>query len=329
MTRYARNLLAAAREGEADRGRSGPGLRHVELESGRGGGTDLLHVPFTDRIFGPTPDEATRAVRDLLAREAPRVWVLNLHDVPQPDEGADRYARRAAAYARLVAQADVVVTNSEHEARGVQDLPGCHGAPVHVIPLPLEPVTARRTPSEPTHQGRQSVAQQSSTIGLLGFVHPGKGYERVIDAAPAGTCVRAIGQVAEGHHDYARALTERARHCGVDVQVTGYVPEDALAAELDAVDVPVCPHLHVSASGSLNTWIAHGRIPLVVDGPYMREVARRWPGTLEVASQQDFRTALLDTLGHPSRTRAVRPPPSWGWSQVAAAYSALWTEALS
>lgn len=330
VTRYGRGLLVAARTVEAADA-AGHRLRHVDLETASPGRADLLHVPFTDRIFGATLDAAVDSVRHLLDREAPRSWVVNLHDLPQREEGADRYSRRAAAYAWLAARADVVVANSQHEARGVHDLPGCADVNIRVIPLPLEPVaapgTGRRAPDgEPLRGGDPPTP---ADIGLLGFVYPGKGYERLIDAAPVGTCVRAIGQAAEGHHDYLHDLMERARQRGVDFEVTGYVPEGMLAAQLHAVNVPVCPHRHVSASGSLNTWIAHGRVPLVLESPYMIEIAHRWPGAVTVATAQDFRSRLLECLGDPRRTRALGAPPSWGWSEVAAAYSRVWAEELS
>ena len=111
-------------------------------------------------------------------------------------------------------------------------------------------------------------------------------------------------------------------------ELTGYVPEPELAGQLEAVDVPVCPHLHVSASGSLNTWIAHGRRPLVVDGPYMREIDERWPGAVLRRRREELGTAVGELLAEPRRTRADRPLPRWGWAQVAEAYADAWKELL-
>ena len=56
----------------------------------------ILHV--TDRLFGPTPEEAADAV--VRPRRSERPLVVTLHDLPQPSDGARTAARRAAAYRR-------------------------------------------------------------------------------------------------------------------------------------------------------------------------------------------------------------------------------------
>ena len=358
---------------------------------------DIIHVTFTDHLFGSDPEAAARAVARLVAEarrpgpvagllydpadggapageaaqavsgtgeesrrageaeerigeagDRPRLTV-SVHDVPQPAEGEDRYARRARGYAALAEQADAVVVNSAHEA-------AFFDSDASVIPLPIEdprpqpPVAARCEDVSRQVDGAGDTTGDAAvpTVGLLGFVYPGKGYERVIEAAPAGVLVRALGAVATGHDDYAAQLSALAAERGVDFEVTGYVPDSALAAELDAVTVPVCPHRHVSASGSLNTWIAHNRRVVVADGPYMREVAERWPDRVVLAGEgaaeqvvevghddpgsaagqgaADLGSVIASLLADPARTWCAEPPPAWGWPELAAAYSQLWSE---
>lgn len=358
---------------------------------------DIIHVTFTDHLFGSDPASAARAVARLVAEarrpgpaagllydpadggapageaaqavsgtgeesrragetegrigeagDRPRLTV-SVHDVPQPAEGEDRYARRARGYAALAEQADAVVVNSAHEA-------AFFDSDASVIPLPIEdprpqpPVAARCEDVSRQVDGAGDTTGDAAvpTVGLLGFVYPGKGYERVIEAAPAGVLVRALGAVATGHDDYAAQLSALAAERGVDFEVSGYVPDSALAAELDAVTVPVCPHRHVSASGSLNTWIAHNRRVVVADGPYMREVAERWservvlagergpgqgaavvhdaPGGASGGDVPDLASAIESMLGDPASAWCAEPPPAWGWPELVAAYTRLWSE---
>lgn len=290
----------------------------------------VLHVSFTDALFGTDPEAAAEEV---LRLRGSHLLSVGPHDVPQPQEGVQRFERRSRAYARLLRDADLVIAHSQHEAGQLRELidgqsrtqagtqiEAQSAVPVRVIPLPLE------APAPGPHARPGTDGQGAPSVGVLGFVYPGKGFEDVIDQAPAGSQVRAIGGIAAGHDADAAALAERAAHRGVSFEITGYVPEEELAAQLAAVDVPVCPHRHVSASGSLNTWIAHGRVPVVVDGPYMREIDERWPGRVLRCDRDRLGESLRELLAEPARTRAAQPPPSWGWPQVAAAYEAAWTE---
>lgn len=295
--------------------------RTVELPVAEPSAQALLHVSFTDALFGADADGAVEAVLRLRGRG---LLSVGPHDVPQPEEGVQRFARRRTAFARLVRGADLVIAHSEHEAAALRALAGegpdgGASTAVRAVPLPLE---------EALPVGRPAAAGDGAVVGVLGFVHPGKGIEDVIDSVPRGTLVRAIGASAAGHDADVQVLRERAAARGVRFELTGYVPEPELAGQLEAVDVPVCPHLHVSASGSLNTWIAHGRRPLVVDGPYMREIDERWPGAVLRRRREELGTAVGELLAEPRRTRADRPLPRWGWAQVAEAYADAWKELL-
>ena len=53
-----------------------------------------IHVTFTDHLFGDTAET-------LLARLGDRPFSVSLHDIPQPEEGEGRYARRAEIYRTL------------------------------------------------------------------------------------------------------------------------------------------------------------------------------------------------------------------------------------
>ncbi|MDO5513150.1 glycosyltransferase, partial [Corynebacterium sp.] len=253
-----------------------------------------VHVTFTDHLFGDTPDAAVEAV---LARCAGHPLSVSLHDIPQEAEGAARFARRSGAYRHLAAAADLAVVNSRHEAAFFD-----HDLPV----LPLA-VPAIDSPYDPV----------PATVGILGFIYPGKGHDDLLRAAAGtGLRVRALGGVSDGHADWARHLRDLAEELGVEFEITGWLSDAELAVEMGRIAIPVCAHRHYSASGSLMAWVGAGRRVLVSDSPYTREMAERWPG-IEVVT--DLGAGL----------RAFRPAPpapaaGWDWPELADAWVTLW-----
>ncbi|MCW2613040.1 MAG: hypothetical protein JWN08_34, partial [Frankiales bacterium] len=123
------------------------------------GAYDLTHVQFTDSLFGPDIASAAGAF-ERWAETAPRPLVVTLHDVPGADADAARDARRAAGYQRVVDAADAVVVCSDHEASRLHPRPA-------VVPLPVEPLAAA---------GDCPWWADRPTVGVLGFVYPGKGH---------------------------------------------------------------------------------------------------------------------------------------------------------
>ena len=113
-------------------------------------GHDSAMIHVTDHLLGRSPAEAADLVEDLARTSA---LALCLHDVPQPEEGEARHARRRAAYRRFVESAAVVVVASEHERTLLaQCVDESTGTPVVVLPLPLErvgPVATERPELRP------------------------------------------------------------------------------------------------------------------------------------------------------------------------------------
>lgn len=254
----------------------------------------FVHVHLNDDLLGDDPLAAIARLR------AGRRVAVTLHDVPQPQEGATRYARRRELYRRLAEASDLVIVCSHHERASLARC-GFAGA-VAVVEHPIDARAARATPAP----GR--------TVGVLGWVHPGKGHELVLAAMahglPGGTLL-AIGAASPGHDAYARELRAVADDARVQLQIMGYLSDDELVAACEAVVVPVCAHRHISASGSLGAWMAAGRAPLVTDGPYAREVHARCPGALHVI-EGSLSEAIAATAADPARTmlrdpRAVGP----------------------
>lgn len=259
-----------------------------------------VHLQFTDRLFGDTPDAAARAVAAIASRT--RVTVT-LHDLPQASDGC-RADQRAAAYADVVARSAGVVVNSEHERELLQDM-NVDAESVTVIPLPIEaPASVRCRPVG------------VPTVGVFGFLYPGKGHEEVIAASadlPPDVEIHAIGEPSAGHADLVDDLTARAGEQGRRFHVTGHVSDEALVEVLQRVTVPVVAHTHVSASGSLGSWLSAGRRPLVVGNRYSREIDARNPGMLTLYTPPELPGAIRGAFNDPQSTwlaQGVVPRPT-------------------
>lgn len=264
---------------------------------------DVVHVPFTDALFGPDIGSAARAFEQWRAQvDAP--VVVTLHDVPGLDADPARDARRRAGYARVASASDAVVVCSAAEAARLDPRPV-------VVPLPVDPL-APPGPA-PAWAGR-------TTLGVLGFVYPGKGHDRVLAAAAGtGAAVVAVGAASPGHEDLVDRLHARADALGVELLVTGPLSEPDLHAAARAVTVPVAAYATSGASASLTTWLSAGRRPVTTPSPYAAELA---PDALLLTDDLD--SGVAAALADPSRTWG---PVATG-PDVAAAHLAVYRSVL-
>jgi len=248
-----------------------------------------VHLQFTDRLFGTTPEAAAVAVTAVAQRATVTV---TLHDLPQSSDGANA-DRRAAAYADVVGQSAGVVVNSDHERELLHDN-GVDVTSVTVIPLPIDPPASVHTrPTLPP------------VIGVFGFLYPGKGHEEVIAATaglPPEVEVHAIGEASAGHGSLVEDLDRLARAQRRPFHVTGHVPDDRLVETLQRVTVPVVAHTHVSASGSLGSWLSAARRPLAPISRYCDEVSDRNPGMLSLYPEALLAEAIRYALDTPEST---------------------------
>lgn len=309
VTRYAGEVADAARA---------PVVRDVaELVPGA-----AVHLHLTDRLLGRDPRDAAAAVEQLARRVR---LTVTLHDVPQPTDGPV-FAARAEAYGRIVRASHAWATNSWHE-HALVDRWIAAGARGTVIPLPVHATPGPPGPSRAV----AGLVPAEPVVGVFGFVYPGKGHRQVVRAVAAlrraGTMasVRVLGDAAPGHADEVEALVRTSRERGVPVEVTGRVAEDDLVRALRDVSVGVTAHRNVSASGSLNSWIAAGRRPLVRDGSYAREMAALRPGTLNLFDDASLVPCLDAALRRPTSTW-TSPSADLGprLEETAAAYQAWW-----
>ncbi|WP_197375829.1 glycosyltransferase family 4 protein [Mycolicibacterium baixiangningiae] len=287
VTRFGVELAQAMR----DNGFDAPAWRTPEPPPSGG-----VHLQFTDRLFGSTPEQAADAVGVLVCdiRQRGGRVTATLHDLPQASDGTHHDQRRAA-YAEVAALVDGVVVSSEHE-RALLAEGGVRPRRVAVVPLPVEAATAE----PPCHQG-------PPTVGVFGFLYPGKGHAEVI-AALAGAApdveILALGAPSAGHTDLVSELADDCARTGRRFRVTGHLGDADVPRALRSVTVPVAPHRHVSASGSLNSWISAGRRPLAPANRYTREFDLRNPGAvlLYPDTAAGLREALADALADPAMT---------------------------
>lgn len=255
------------------------------------GAYDVTHVHFTDALFGADVAGAATAFEAWAAR-APRPLVVTLHDVPGDDPDPARDARRREGYRRVLAQVDAVVVSWAREARDARLVDGLH--PV-VVPLPVEPLAA--PVAAPAWADR-------CTVGVLGFVYPGKGHAEALEAvARSGlpATVVALGGPSPGHGPLVTRLHRHAEALGVELLVTGSLSEPDLHAAARATTVPLAAYRTLGASASIATWVAAGRRPLVTPSAYVLDHETSWPGALLVA-QGDLAPALAAAAADPSST---------------------------
>jgi GT2 family glycosyltransferase len=281
--------------------------RHEVIRAARAGDLgsldrhSVLHVPFTERLFGPTlaaADAAFGLVRERVA-DARAGLSITVHDVPYDDSPFQ--LRRRELYRRVMAGARGVVVNSALELSLVQDM----ARDVHSLRLarlPIEDLAPEVSAAVRQASAAARPATGAPGVTVLGFVYPDRGYEDVIAALPRGCSLRAVGRAAAGHEDLPGRYAAAA---GDQWSMTGYVSEEMLSAYVLAAGVPIAPNRRVTASASINTWLAHGRRPLVPDGPYARELAAGRPGCISVYDPADpgaLRQAISAALDDPRRT---------------------------
>jgi glycosyltransferase involved in cell wall biosynthesis len=281
-----------------------------------------LHLHFTDRLWGISPAAAAATFSQLARHHQVSV---TLHDLPQASDGPASERRRAAAYAEVVHLARAVACNSAWETELLSAFAVPRQPPV-VIPLAVAPLS--QAPP------RTAAATQTATVGLLGFIYPGKGHAEAIDAAALcarslgrSVAVIAIGAASDGHQADAEALSERARQRAVPFSVTGFLSGAELCRRARQVDVPLAAHRHLSASASIGSWLSAGRRPLVADCAYAREIDALRPGTIRRYDPDDLSEAITGALADPhagwlTADVDLRPGPA----ETAAAYLHWWTE---
>lgn len=263
----------------------------------------VVHLQYSDHLL-PGEDFDAPWFSELHQRAPTSAVVTTMHDLPYVGhDDARRDARRAARYRAVADRADLVVVASTHEQQGLWR--AGHRRPATVIPHLVEQRAATTQPVPTT---------DPPTVGILGFVYPGKGHDRVIEAcAKLSSPVRVVvlGRASAGHDSLLDALRRQADLAHVDLFVTGWIPDDELGERLASVTVPVAPHAAPSASGSIATWWSALRRPIVPCGRHADHLLDLHPtGVVPVAadSVEALSDALTAALRHPSDTALTSLP---------------------
>jgi len=139
---------------------------------------------------------------------------------------------------------------------------------------------------------------------VLGFIHPRKGYDLVVDALellPEDVLVVFAGTASEGNERALRRWEKKAekRGQGHRLKVTGYLEDELQARWLVATDLGICPFRFFSASGSLATWCSVGKPVLCHDLPQIEEYRAISPDsffTFEDYTPESFANAVTAAL---------------------------------
>ncbi len=292
-----------------------------------------VHLHFSTGLF-----DSPQAARDVVDAWAARTRLsLTLHDVPQPAEGS-RWGRRAAVYSHLVARSSAWAVNSRWEATlAAAALPQAPPGP-EVIPLPIVLEPRATGPTRAVGAGSAVLPTpppraRDGWIGVLGWVYPDKGHEEAIELAAALRStgrtlgVAALGGVSAGHDELADDLARLADRLGVAWHVTGYLDDDALVRAMHETAMPVAAHRHPSASGSVNSWVAAGRRPLLREHPSTVELDELRPGAHLVRPLDAWPVEAALALDDPARTwlpAGYRPPHTL--EDVVRAYRSWWAK---
>ncbi|OZF57546.1 hypothetical protein CH293_02135 [Rhodococcus sp. 14-2470-1b] len=293
------------------------------------GECSLVHLHVTDRLFGDRAS-AEPNYASLCAR-LPVRHSVTVHDVPQPSDGSG-FEVRIRFYRNVIHHAAGVIVSSEHEASLLREFTDAAVDP-QVVPLMMprpraEPAGVTQKPrAEPAGVTQKPRAEPagvtgvpSASVAVLGFLYPGKGHIETLRAMadlPRSVGFVALGTASPGHEDLIDQLRCTAAEAGRPCEVTGFLPECDMYRRLADATVPVAFHRHLSASGSINTWIAARRRPLVPRNAYTEELDLRSPGVVRVHEDDvdSLRDAIAEAVRDPSSTWidadvVPRPTPS-------------------
>lgn len=275
----------------------------------------IVHLQFSDSLLPAS--EWLEIVGRLRSLHPDRRVVVTLHDCPgvgHDDPTEDR--RRAVGYRLVCDASDAVVVCSESERAALAQCGVTRSAQViaHLV-------------EDRPEQGDPIVAPRWPTVGVLGFVYPGKGHDTVLEAcalARQRVEMVCIGGASAGHDDLVEGLVQDAVRRGVRCRVTGWVEDAQLAGWLETTDVPIMAHPAPAASGSLATWLSASRRPVVVGSAYARELVAAAPGALRLvdpaSGAKGLARAIDRALDDPETTRNAGPPRSLGAAVIGAAH---------
>ncbi len=278
---------------------------------------DVVHVQHNRTLWGVGLEQHRNVRRFLAESDAP--VVVTCHDVYPRDPWAP-WRKRRWRWRRVrrhwrervptnrtlrlwLRSAAAVIVCSDEEARRLAALVGS-GA-VDANARVIDHFVEERDPLPPRQAARDGLGLASSrVVTLLGYIHPSKGHDLLVDALPHlpdDVVVVLAGRPSPGNEDFLRRLERRAERRGVAdrLRVTGWLEDAEQAAVLSATDLAVAPFRFLSASGSLSTWISAGAPILAHDLPQLDRYDVLSPGAIDRFAPYEARAlagAIVDGL---------------------------------
>ena len=242
---------------------------------------DVVHVQYSHLAQRSVWGSGWRRLSNLSAffrRSGPPV-VVTIHDSyalssrpswrrSLPDEVALRWVVRAAR---------AIFVSSQEERRRL--LPSVPHDRILVIPHFVE---ERAISLDASAAKRELGLNGLKVVTLLGFVHNRKGHHLLLDALsylPHDVFLVFAGEPL-GDAAAVRQVHDRVARHHDRVRLTGYLPDEELNRYLAATDIAVCPFRHMSASGSVATWISARKPILASDLPQIGEYNDLAPGAI-------------------------------------------------
>lgn len=335
-----RPSLAALREAGRELTRAGVDVAYVQLNPQPAVGvwgrhvTQLAHLEaFLSTWRGPL----VATVHDLAPRLSPRDRLGAAREA-HGLRGLARVAWFAGGLdsllvARLARRAGRLLVCTEEEALRLRALAPRAANRVRVVPH-----LAMQRGLGPNADSRERLGLAGHrVVTLLGFLHPRKGAELLIDAVPqlpADVIVLLAGRPSDPA--YGDVLIARASALGVAdrVRLTGYLDAAALDDVVAATDVGACPFTEMSASGTVAVWIG-AACPIVgAPLPQLEALGRAFPGLVTTFAERSP-TALAAALTARLDARAAAAPgllaarAAHAPARLAAVHLALFHEALA
>jgi glycosyltransferase involved in cell wall biosynthesis len=208
---------------------------------------------------------------------------------------------------------------------------------IHVIPagipdrLPAERV-ARELPFDA--DGRRIVA-------LFGYLAPNKGYEVALQALrelPDDVMLVIAGGTRSAEMEpYAQSLVSLIEEMKLTgrVAVTGFLPEESVAAVMERADVVIAPHTYATGSYSITIPLAYGKAIVASDLPCFAEIAAEGEilQTVPAGDSRELAAAMRDLLENDVSRRMLEERASGyasrrTWPAVAERTVAIYREAI-
>jgi glycosyltransferase involved in cell wall biosynthesis len=209
--------------------------------------------------------------------------VFTIHDIYRPGyitEGnifklSDwlkmQFAPQRFALKKIIDNSSNIIVNSKEEATRLVQLNSIK--PPSIIHHYIEQRELKESKiNAKSHLGLKN----RKTILILGYIHPRKGHDLLIDAMrylPKEYYLIIAGDAVPSQQNYKNTLINSIKTFALSdrIRITGYLTDSKLEIVLTATDLAALPCRNVSASGSLNTVISAGVPVIASDLPLFHE----------------------------------------------------------